>query len=77
MTVNEFLRHKTQATELCVIRDQGWIVETAWIDHEDLFARTVSEQNRSKKVKDDKWGTIRIVTQHGDKLDVPCHYIDV
>jgi len=26
MTVREFCRHKTQALELCVIRDSGWIV---------------------------------------------------
>lgn len=38
MTVGEFCRTKTQAKELCVIRQDGWIVASAWIDYEDLFA---------------------------------------
>lgn len=38
MTVEEFCLRKTQAQELCVIREDGWIVSTVWIDHEDLFA---------------------------------------
>lgn len=38
MTVGEFCRSKTQPEELCVIRQDGWIKATAWIDYEDLFA---------------------------------------
>lgn len=76
MKLSEFLRTKTQAKELCVIRDDGWITETAWIDYEDLFCRCLSE-NGSKKVKGDEWGTLPIVTEHGDKLDIPCHYVDI
>ena len=38
MTVVEFCLRKTQVQELCVIREDGWIVSTVWIDHEDLFA---------------------------------------
>lgn len=38
MTVVEFCLRKTQVQGLCVIREDGWIVSTVWIDHEDLFA---------------------------------------
>ena len=38
MTVGEFCRRKTQPKELCVIRIDGYITATAWIDYEDLFA---------------------------------------
>lgn len=31
---------------------------------------------RYKEVKSDEWGTLTITTEHGDKIDVPCHYID-
>ena len=75
MKVIDFLKYSTQATELCVIRDCGWIVETAWIDHENLFH--ITKYYHGQTVKGDEWGTLRIVTEHGDKLDVPCHYVDV
>lgn len=74
MTVIEFLRTKTQARELCVLRDSGYIVATAWIDYEDLFA--VTQRIAKQEVKHDEWGTLTIITEHGDKLEIPCHYID-
>lgn len=37
MRVQDFCLKKTQAKELCVFRDQGWIVGATWIDYEDLF----------------------------------------
>ena len=74
MTVREFCLRKTQVHELCVIRDYGWIIATAWIDSEDLFA--MNENVAKKEVKSDSWGTLRTVTKHGDELDIPCHYID-
>lgn len=75
MTVREFCRNKTKALELCVIRDSGWIVHTVWIDYEDIFV--ISKQYEHKEIKNDEWGTIPIVTEHGDKIEIPCHYIDV
>lgn len=73
MKVREFCMKKTQARELCVIREGGWIVSSAWIDYEDLFA--IHSNIACKKVKSDEWGTLSIVTEHGDKIDIPCHYI--
>lgn len=75
MTVREFCRHKTQALELCVIRDSGWIVHSVWIDYEDIFV--LSSKYENKEVIKDEWGTIPIVDKNGNKIDVPCHYIDV
>lgn len=74
MTVREFCLKKTQVGELCVFRDDGWIVGSAWIDHEDLF--TMSSSIKNKKVKSDEWGELAVTTEHGDKIQVPCHYID-
>jgi len=74
MTAREFCLKKTQVSELCVIRDTGWIVAIVWIDSEDLFA--MNETIAKMEVKSDEWGTLSIVTKHGDKLEVPCHYID-
>lgn len=75
MTVNEFCRKKTQALELCAIRDCGYIIQAVWIDYEDLFEMAGSL--RYKEVKSDEWGTIPIVTKHGDRIEIPYHYIDV
>lgn len=74
MTIGEFCRRKTQAKELCVIRDCGYITTTAWIDYEDLFS--ITPRIRDAEVKSDEWGTLSIVTEHGDSIEVPCHYID-
>ena len=75
MTVREFCRHKTQALELCIIRENRWIVHSVWIDYEDLFV--LSDKYANKEVKSTEWGTITIVNQNGNKMEIPCHYIDV
>ena len=74
MVVREFCLKKTQVGELCVFREGGWIVGSAWIDHEDSF--TMSSNIKDKKVKSDEWGALTITTEHGDKIQIPCHYID-
>lgn len=75
MTVKEFCRNKTQAHQLCVIRDEGWIVETVWIDHEDLFR--ISKESREARVKSTEFGELPIKTEHGDTIHIPCVYIDI
>lgn len=75
MTVREFCMKKTQVNELVVIRDCGWIVATAWIDYEDIFR--LPEKTSQLEVISDSWGTIPILNQNGNVIDVGCHYIDV
>lgn len=75
MTVVEFLLKNTKVKELCVIRDSGYIVMTAWIDYEDLFA--INSGIGKMMVKSDTWGTIPILNRDGNTIDVDCHYIDV
>lgn len=75
MTVREFLLKRTEVKELCVIRDSGYIVMTAWIDYEDLFATHPNYDQR--EVKSDSWGTIPIRNHNGKAVNVDCHYIDV
>ena len=73
-TVKEFCLKKTQIGELCVFRDNGYIVDVTQIDSEDMF--TIRNSIMDKKVKSDKWGTLTVTTKLGSKIDVPCHYID-
>lgn len=73
MTVYEFCRNKTQAHQLCVIRDGGWIVEAVWIDNEDIFR--MSDLSR-REVKSTEFGELPIKTEHGDTVHVPCLYIN-
>lgn len=75
MTVREFLRKHTDAKELCVIRDSGWIVMTAWIDYEDLFR--IDNATGNAIVKSDEYGSIPIVNHNGKTIEVDCHYIDI
>lgn len=75
ITCKEFLLHKTNALQLCVIRDSGWIVETVWIDHEDIFR--VSEKTRNQIVKGSEYGELTIRDKTGKQINVPCLYIDV
>lgn len=74
MTILEFCRTQTQAHELCVFRDRGYIVSAVWIDYEDIFQ--ICDHIKNAELKAHTWGTLSIVTQHGDKLEIPCHYID-
>ena len=77
MKLREFLRKKTQALELCVVCDSGWIVATYFIDHEDLFCRHLDPKLGEQEVKSDKWDYLPIVNENGDKIQIWCHYINV
>ena len=74
MTVREFCLKKTKIGELCVFRDNGYIVGVTYIGCGDI--RTISNSIIDKKVKSDKWGALTVTTNLGSKIDVPCHYID-
>lgn len=74
MTVREFCMHETRPRELCIFRRNGWITGATWIDHEDAFSMIDSIKN--KEVKSDEWGTLSIVTEQGEPVDIPVHYID-
>ena len=75
MKLKDFLWKKTNATELCVIREDGWIVAACWIDYEDLFA--IPPTLKDKEVKNDEWDYLPIVNKNNAGIKIPCHYIDV
>lgn len=77
MTLSEFLLKKTQPLELCVIRNNGWIVASCYIDHEDLFEGYMDNQLANLEVKGDEWGVINTRYRDGKIIQIPCHYIDV
>lgn len=75
MPLHNFLRTEVAALELCVIRLKGWIVATCWIDYEDLFI--IPKDLSDLPVQNDSWGTLPIADQSGNRVEVPCHFIDV
>lgn len=75
MTLREFLLKKTNALELCVICEDGWITATCWIDYEDLFH--IPPKLENKIVKGDKWDYLTIVNENNASIKIPCHYIDI
>ena len=74
ITVQEFCLHKTQAAELCVLCDGGWIVGAVWIDYEDIFR--IPDSLKDKIVKSDYWKELTIVNVQGEKMKIPAHFID-
>jgi len=74
ITVQQFCMEKTQVGELVVFVYDGYISGTTYIDIEDLFE--IPERIATAKVVSDNWGYLRITTEHGDRVDVPCHCID-
>lgn len=77
MTIKEFLLKHTEKGELCVIKQDGYILEIAYIllDCEDFFDIRPNLEN--KKVKSDRWGCLEITTKKGSKKKIPCHYIEI
>lgn len=77
MELREFLKTQTNPCELCVIRDNGWVIASVWIDYEDLFVRYLSDGLEYREVKKHWWGDIAIVNENNAKIRIPCHYVDV
>lgn len=82
LTLREFLLHHTRVYELCVIRDQGWIIATVWVDDEDLFIGNLKEKLLNKTVIDDHWTDSFPISKNPEYFNeghmcVPAHYIDV
>ena len=75
MELREFLLRKTRVGELCMIREEGWIIASYWIDNEDLFL--IHPKIAKRKVKKDQWGHIYITNNFGAQTQVVCHYIDI
>lgn len=77
MRLDYFLSTQVGAHELCVIREDGFIVATFWIDYEDLFARHMDKSLGDKEVKYNEWDFLPIVKENGQTMNIPCHYIDI
>ena len=77
MPLIEFLLHHTQARELCVITDGGWINATFFIDHEDLFTRYLHPDLHKAKVKSHHWDTLPVVDGKGNRVEIPAHFIEI
>ncbi len=50
-TLRNFLLHKTNVDDVIRIRDSGWYIACAIIDHEDLFIRGLNSKILNEKVK--------------------------
>lgn len=74
ITVREFCLHKTQAAELCVICDGGWVAGAVWIDYEDMFM--LPDSLKDRKVTRHYWSELTIVNADGEKMKIPAHFID-
>lgn len=73
-TVSKFCLYRTQALELCVLCDGGWVVGAVWIDHEDIFR--IPDSLKNKTVTSDYWDELTIVNKNGEKMKIPAHFID-
>lgn len=73
--LGQFLREDAGKGELCVIRDAGHVVQTAYIDSDGLFA--VHPVYVDRLVSGDSWGRMPVTGEYGRDTFVPCHYIDL
>lgn len=74
MTIREFCLKHIQVGELMIFKENGWIIGSTYIDHEDMF--TIPETIANKEVKSNSWQRIYLTTANGDKVSAPCHVID-
>ena len=78
--------YETQAMELCVLCNGGWIVDVVWLDYEDIFRIPASldyedmfvlpDSLKDKKVTHHYWSELTIVNADGEKMKIPAHFID-
>lgn len=76
LTVLDFLLHKTQVGELCIIRDRGWISQAVYIDHEDLCV-LVTPQYSTRTVMADSFENMVFTRDDGYKQTMQVHMIDI
>ena len=83
MKLYEYLRTQTSALELCTITEGGWIVATAWIDHEDLFSHHLPRSLADKEVVSTGFKTLTIRDEEHSTRDrevivrVPVRTVEV
>lgn len=75
MKLKDFLHYETNARELCVIRQGGWIVASCWIDYEDLFY--IPHRLADNRVLKDEWDYLSVVNENNAAIKIPCHYVDI
>ena len=75
-TLKEFLLTETDANELCIIRQTGYIIGTVYIDHEDISTLSLPKPFLNKNVLESDFDWFRTCSD-----DVHCktwvRYIDV
>lgn len=74
MTVQEFC-NETDKNTLCVIKDNGKIVETIRINDTATFR--ISEKSKNARIESTTYGTIGIKTSCGQTTYINCLYIDI
>ena len=75
MTVIEYCRHEAKWRELVIIRANGWVRCSAYIDHEDLLRLPPDIANA--EVVGAECGWIRLANRSGGLEDTPCVYLDI
>ena len=75
MTLGAYLLKETHSGELCVITSRGYIEQTTYIDHEDLFIYGM--KNTEKHVESWHFGTLVVYSDEGRRTPVPVRYIEI
>lgn len=69
-TLKDFLLHKTDVGDVIRIRDDGWYIACAIIDHEDLFMRGLNSKIFNKEVKHVEHEYQEFMTQPVTVIDI-------
>lgn len=76
VTIHDFLATMVGANQLCVICNDGYIVDTVWVDPEDMFISRVHEDTKKQIVKSTRDGYLPILLPNGSVANAPALVIN-
>lgn len=76
VTVNDFLATMVGSNQLCAICNDGCIVDTVWVDSEELFVSRVHEDTKKQIVKSTRDGYLPILLSNGSVVNAPALVIN-
>lgn len=75
MTVIQYCREEAKWRDLVIIRDNGWVRCSAYIEHKNLLRLPPDIANA--EVVGAGRGCIRLANRSGGLEDAPCIYLDI
>lgn len=76
VTVHDFLATMVSSNQLCVICNDDYIIDTVWVDPEDLFISRLHDLTKNQIVKSTRDGYLPILLPDGRIVNAPALVIN-